>query len=249
MPNNAYAGCWSIFSYKPRHIPNGLVQQEPAHLPRTDSNARNVATQMLADQSTGLLHRARTFLRYGLGQESGNAYAAVKLPGAFWSGRASASSSGETFDQLRQPQPSSTSSTASTSPASQTPSTSTSSQTSASSTSQGMSCGTPSSDSGLAILSGKFAPVLQGLASLPGPAPTCQTGEKQYDLSKAEEELEADFMGDSLDRLGFWQLADASPTKFRALAQVRMWLRCQPHQGIRFNQRSHGREGTGRATL
>lgn len=53
-----------------------------------------------------------------------------------------------------------------------------------------------------------------------------QPGEKAYDLNKAEEELEADFMGDSLvDPEFLKQLADASPEKFKALlTRVQMWL-------------------------
>ena len=53
-----------------------------------------------------------------------------------------------------------------------------------------------------------------------------QEGESEYNMDKAEEELEADFLGDSLTDVAFLQaLADASPTKFKALlAQVRLWL-------------------------
>ena len=53
-----------------------------------------------------------------------------------------------------------------------------------------------------------------------------QKGEKAYTADSAEEELEADFLGDSLTDADFLQtLADASPTKFKAfLDYVRMWL-------------------------
>lgn len=53
-----------------------------------------------------------------------------------------------------------------------------------------------------------------------------QPEEKAYDLNKAEEELEADFMGDPLVNPEFLQkLADASPEKFKALlTRVRVWL-------------------------
>ncbi len=53
-----------------------------------------------------------------------------------------------------------------------------------------------------------------------------QDSEKQYDAQSAEEELEADFMGDALaDPAFLQQLADASPSKFRALlGHVRLWL-------------------------
>lgn len=53
-----------------------------------------------------------------------------------------------------------------------------------------------------------------------------QPGEKKYNLDKAEEELEGDFLGDSLTDGDFLQsLADASPAKFKALlTHVRLWL-------------------------
>ena len=53
-----------------------------------------------------------------------------------------------------------------------------------------------------------------------------QDGEKPYAISKAEEELEADFLGDSLTDVEFLQqLEQASPTKFKALLErVRLWL-------------------------
>lgn len=53
-----------------------------------------------------------------------------------------------------------------------------------------------------------------------------QAGEKEYTPDKALEELEADFLGDSLaDPVFLQKLADASPSKFRGLLMaVRMWL-------------------------
>ena len=53
-----------------------------------------------------------------------------------------------------------------------------------------------------------------------------QDGEKKYSALAAEEELEADFMGDALaDPAFLQQLADASPSKFRVLLDhVQRWL-------------------------
>jgi len=54
-----------------------------------------------------------------------------------------------------------------------------------------------------------------------------QPGEKPYSADKALEELEADFLGDSLTDGAFLKkLADASPTKFREfMLRVQAWLR------------------------
>ena len=53
-----------------------------------------------------------------------------------------------------------------------------------------------------------------------------EPGEKPYGKEAALEELDADFLGDSMADLKFLQqLADASPTKFRALLNsIRLWL-------------------------